>query len=180
MIQNNLHPRRLFFSKRPDFFSFLVRVRRLLEVVMVLVLLLLPLVILSRRSIISFRYRSGICFRMLSVLCFRHLAFATMLFPVRYCWRPLLLCCLYWMVLIGCVSRCLLLFHCSQISPDWLLSANCILVIVSLNFFFQTIPRNGVILFFQLSKFPFVVYCFRIQNLPEFFPRIFTLFLFTS
>ena len=85
------------------------------------------------------------------------------------------------MVLSECLFRCILLFRCSRKSPEicWILSrvliylfsVNCILQILNLSPFIQSIPSNG---FFRLLGFLFFVRYSRIPCLPEFISSLFT------
>ena len=63
---------------------------------------------------------------------------------------------------------------------DWLFSANCILLIVSLNFFIQSIPSNGVISVLSVIKISIFCLLFLCSTFTGIFPRNFTSFLITS
>ena len=63
---------------------------------------------------------------------------------------------------------------------DWLLSANCILLIVSLNFLIHSIPNNGVISVLSVIKISIFCLLFSYSTFTGIFPRNFTSFLFTS
>ena len=63
---------------------------------------------------------------------------------------------------------------------DWLLSVNCILLIVSLNFFIQSIPSNGVMSVLSVIKISSFCLLFSYSTFTGIFPRNSTSFLFTS
>ena len=63
---------------------------------------------------------------------------------------------------------------------DWLFSANCILPIVNLKVFIQSIPNNGVMSVLSVIRISIFCLLFSYSMFTGIFPRNFTSFLFTS
>ena len=63
---------------------------------------------------------------------------------------------------------------------DSLFSANCILPIVNLNFFIQSIPSKGVMSVFPVIRTSIFCLLFSYSRFTGIFPRNYTSFLFTS